>query len=139
MRSILPSGANEVISLFKGTSIVSVMAIPELFYQVQVIYGPRLARSADHPDRVPADHRRERHDRALWTAPTGVTGGTGNSTALVGTPDTIAAALLDYYDLGIRIFSARGYDIYDDVIDFGRYVIPLVRSEVAHREQRNAS
>lgn len=39
MRSILPNGANEVISLFKGTSIVSVMAIPELFYQVQVIYG----------------------------------------------------------------------------------------------------
>nr|WP_202894067.1 amino acid ABC transporter permease [Kribbella italica] len=39
MRAILPNGANEVISLFKGTSIVSVMAIPELFYQVQVIYG----------------------------------------------------------------------------------------------------
>ncbi|GAB3305672.1 ABC transporter permease subunit [Epidermidibacterium keratini] len=39
MRSILPNAANEVISLFKGTSIVSVMAIPELFYQAQVIYG----------------------------------------------------------------------------------------------------
>jgi alkanesulfonate monooxygenase len=81
----------------------------------------------------------DRHDRALWTAPTGLTGGGGNSTALVGTPETVAAALLDYYDLGIRIFSARGYDIYDDAIDFGRHVIPLVRSEVAHREQRKAS
>ncbi|CAM5696837.1 Putative amino acid ABC transporter, permease protein OS=Streptomyces antimycoticus OX=68175 GN=SANT12839_026010 PE=3 SV=1 [Streptomyces antimycoticus] len=39
MRMILPNAANEVISLFKGTSIVSVMAIGELFYQVQVIYG----------------------------------------------------------------------------------------------------
>ena len=39
MRSILPNAANEVISLFKGTSIVSTMAIAELFYQVQVIYG----------------------------------------------------------------------------------------------------
>ncbi|KAA2266579.1 amino acid ABC transporter permease [Solihabitans fulvus] len=39
MRSILPNAANEVISLFKGTSVVSVMAIGELFYQVQVIYG----------------------------------------------------------------------------------------------------
>jgi alkanesulfonate monooxygenase len=76
----------------------------------------------------------ERHDRALWTAPTGLTGGGGNSTALVGTPETVAAALLDYYDLGVRIFSARGYDIYDDAIDFGRYVIPLVREEVARRE-----
>ncbi|MEU5693928.1 amino acid ABC transporter permease [Actinosynnema sp. NPDC020468] len=39
MRSILPNAANEVIGLFKGTSVVSVVAIGELFYQVQVIYG----------------------------------------------------------------------------------------------------
>ncbi|MEU3208594.1 amino acid ABC transporter permease [Streptomyces cyaneofuscatus] len=39
MRSILPNAANEIISLFKGTSIVSVMAIGELFHQVQVVYG----------------------------------------------------------------------------------------------------
>ena len=39
MRGILPNAANEVISLFKGTSIVSVMAIAELFYQVQVVFG----------------------------------------------------------------------------------------------------
>lgn len=39
MRGILPNAVNEVISLFKGTSIVSVMAIAELFYQVQVIFG----------------------------------------------------------------------------------------------------
>ena len=53
---------------------------------------------------------------------------------MVGTPETVAAALLDYYDLGIGILSARGYDIYDDAIDFGRYVIPLVRDEVAKRD-----
>ena len=58
----------------------------------------------------------------------------GNSTALVGTPETVAAALLDYYDLGVRIFSARGYHLYDDAVDFGRHVIPLVREEVARRE-----
>ena len=63
-----------------------------------------------------------------------MTGGGGNSTALVGTPETVAAALLDYYDLGIHLLSARGYDIYDDAIDFGRYVIPLVRDEVAKRD-----
>lgn len=77
----------------------------------------------------------QRHDRALWTGPTGLTGGQGNSTALVGTPETVTAALLDYYDLGVRIFSARGYDILDDAIDFGRYVIPLVREEVAGRDR----
>lgn len=76
----------------------------------------------------------ERHDRALWTATSAATGGGGNSTALVGTPETVAAALLDYYDLGVRILSARGYNLYDDAVDFGRYVIPLVREEVARRE-----
>jgi alkanesulfonate monooxygenase len=81
----------------------------------------------------------DRHDRALWTAPTAVTGGGGNSTALVGTPETVAAALLDYYDLGINLLSARGYDIYDDAIDFGRYVIPLVRAEVARRDAAEAA
>ena len=79
------------------------------------------------------------HDRALWTAPAKATGAGGNSTALVGTPETVAAALLDYYDLGITLLSARGYDIYDDAIDFGRYVIPLVREEVARRDATAAA
>ena len=39
MRTIAPNAANQLIALFKNTSIVSVMAIMELFYTVQVIYG----------------------------------------------------------------------------------------------------
>ncbi|CAM5604969.1 Amino acid ABC transporter, permease protein OS=Streptomyces fumanus OX=67302 GN=GCM10018772_28110 PE=3 SV=1 [Streptomyces fumanus] len=39
MRAILPTAGNEIIGLLKGTSVVSVMAIGELFYQAQVIYG----------------------------------------------------------------------------------------------------
>ena len=39
MRSILPSAANQLIGLVKSTSIVYVLAIGELFYQVTVIYG----------------------------------------------------------------------------------------------------
>ncbi|GAA1967589.1 amino acid ABC transporter permease [Kitasatospora viridis] len=39
MRSILPNAANQVIALLKSTSVVYVMAIGELFYQVQVVYG----------------------------------------------------------------------------------------------------
>ena len=76
----------------------------------------------------------ERHDRALWTVTAAATGGAGNSTALVGTPETVAAALLDYYDLGVRILSARGYDLLADAAEFGREVIPLVRAEVARRD-----
>ena len=78
--------------------------------------------------------RGERFDRALWTPTAAATGGAGNSTALVGTPETVAEALLDYYDLGVRILSARGYDMIGDTIDFGRYVIPIVREEVAKRD-----
>ncbi|GAA1884638.1 LLM class flavin-dependent oxidoreductase [Streptomyces durmitorensis] len=76
----------------------------------------------------------EHHDRALWTPTAAETGGAGNSTALVGTPETVAQALLDYYDLGVEILSARGYDLLDDAIDFGRHVIPIVREEVAKRD-----
>jgi polar amino acid transport system permease protein len=39
MRAILPSAANELVNLLKSTSVVYVLAIGELFYQVQVIYG----------------------------------------------------------------------------------------------------
>ncbi|GAA4962980.1 amino acid ABC transporter permease [Kineococcus glutinatus] len=39
LRVILPTAGNEVIGLLKGTSVVYVMALPELFYQVQVIYN----------------------------------------------------------------------------------------------------
>lgn len=39
MRSIIPNATNEVIGLVKGTSVLFVIAIPELFYAVQVIYN----------------------------------------------------------------------------------------------------
>ncbi|MBS3182781.1 amino acid ABC transporter permease [Leucobacter manosquensis] len=38
-RAILPNAFNEVIGLLKGTSVVFVVALPELFYTVQVIYN----------------------------------------------------------------------------------------------------
>lgn len=81
----------------------------------------------------------DRFDRALWTRPAAASGGRGNSNALVGTPETVAAALLDYIDLGVDIISARGYDFVNDTIDFGRYVIPLVRDEVAKRDAAAAA
>ena len=77
----------------------------------------------------------EVHDRALWTPLAAATGAAGNSTALVGTPETVAQALLDYVDIGVTTLLIRGYDPYDDAIDYGRYLLPLVREEVARREQ----
>jgi alkanesulfonate monooxygenase len=83
--------------------------------------------------------RSDRFDRALWTAPSKASGGRGNSNALVGTPETVAAALLDYVDLGVDVLSARGYDFINDTVDFGRYVIPIVREEVAKRDAAKAA
>jgi alkanesulfonate monooxygenase len=60
----------------------------------------------------------EFHDRALWT------------------PETVAQALLDYTDIGVTTLLIRGYDPYDDAIDYGRYLLPLVRAEVARRDRK---
>jgi len=81
----------------------------------------------------------ERFDRALWTRTAAVTGGAGNSNALVGTPETVARAILDYIDLGVDIISMRGYDLLADAIDVGQQVIPIVREEVAKRDAAAAA
>jgi alkanesulfonate monooxygenase len=75
----------------------------------------------------------DRHDRALWTATAKASGAQGNSTALVGSPETVAQALLDYVDLGVTTLLIRGYDPVDDAVDYGRHLIPLVQQELAHR------
>ncbi|HEX4356074.1 MAG TPA: LLM class flavin-dependent oxidoreductase [Pseudonocardia sp.] len=77
--------------------------------------------------------RGERHDRALWTPTAAATNAAGSSTALVGSYETVAAALLDYVDIGCHLLSVRGYDPLNDAIDLGRYVLPLVRQELAAR------
>ncbi|MEV0568804.1 LLM class flavin-dependent oxidoreductase [Dactylosporangium sp. NPDC050588] len=77
--------------------------------------------------------RKDVHDRALWTPTATATGAAGASTALVGSYETVAAAILDYVDLGADLISIRGYDNLDDAIDYGKYIIPLVRQELAHR------
>jgi alkanesulfonate monooxygenase len=56
---------------------------------------------------------------------------------LVGTPETVAQALLDYIDIGVNTLLIRGYDPYDDAIDYGRDLLPLVRTEVERREARS--
>jgi alkanesulfonate monooxygenase SsuD/methylene tetrahydromethanopterin reductase-like flavin-dependent oxidoreductase (luciferase family) len=43
------------------------------------------------------------------------------------------AAILDYVDAGASVVSIRGYDTLQDAKDYGTYVLPLVRQEIAHR------
>jgi len=76
-----------------------------------------------------------RRDTRLWTGVAALTGAAGNSTGLVGTPEQVADALLDYYDIGVDHFLIRGFDPLGDSIEYGRDLIPLVRQKVAEREK----
>jgi alkanesulfonate monooxygenase len=90
----------------------------------------------------------EGYDRASWSGIVRATGGAGGaSTALVGSYETVAAAIVDQVDAGASIVSIRGFDILNDVVDYGNNLLPLVRQELAHRKatgqrsdlQRNGS
>ncbi|MCE4060610.1 LLM class flavin-dependent oxidoreductase [Pandoraea sputorum] len=78
-----------------------------------------------------------RLDKVLWTEIAKLIGGRSNSTALVGTPEQVADALLDYYDLGVTTFLIRGFDPLGDAIDYGRELIPRLRTLVAERDRQN--
>jgi alkanesulfonate monooxygenase len=83
--------------------------------------------------------RGELHDRALWTPLVTATNAAGSTTALVGSYETVAKALLDYVDIGCELLSIRGHhDPLADAVEYGRYVLPLVRQELAHRASRVA-
>jgi alkanesulfonate monooxygenase len=76
----------------------------------------------------------EVHDTCLWTSLAVATGAQGNSTALVGTPETVAKALLEYYKLGATSLLIRGYDPRPDAIQYGEELIPRVRELVANHD-----
>jgi alkanesulfonate monooxygenase len=78
------------------------------------------------------------HDVRLWTKVAAITGAAGNSTALVGTPEQVAEALLAYVDLGIGTLLIRGFHPLQDAIDYGRELLPLVHAEVARRDAQAA-
>lgn len=83
--------------------------------------------------------RGEIHDRALWFPTVTATNARGASTALVGSPKTIIDSILDYVDLGAELISIRGYDNFNDAVDYGRYVLPGVRQALREREDRSSA
>jgi alkanesulfonate monooxygenase len=81
----------------------------------------------------------ERLDKRLWTGAALLTGGRGNSTSLVGTPEQVAEALCDYYDLGITTFLIRGFDPLADNVEYGRDLLPLTKRLIAQRAGSQAA
>ena len=72
-------------------------------------------------------------DKRLWTEIAALTGASGNSTALVGTPEQVTESLLDYWDLGVTTFLIRGFDPVEDALQYGRELIPRVREATRTR------
>ena len=66
-------------------------------------------------------------DERLWMRIARLTGSGGNSTALVGTAEQVADALLKYIRLGLSTVLIRGFDPLGDAIDYGQELIPRLR------------
>jgi alkanesulfonate monooxygenase len=81
----------------------------------------------------------EVHDTCLWTPLAAATGASGNTTALVGTPEVVAKALLEYYKLGATSLLIRGYDPRPDAVQYGEELIPRIRELVAGYEAARKS
>jgi alkanesulfonate monooxygenase len=77
--------------------------------------------------------RGEVQDRALWYPTVTATNARGASTALVGSYETVKESLLDYVQLGADLISIRGYDNFNDAVEYGTHILPGVRSEIQKR------
>jgi alkanesulfonate monooxygenase len=97
-------------------------------YQPQNIASQRLLNAASE---------QEVYDSCLYMALATASGAPGNSTALVGTPETVAQAMAAYYDIGATTLLIRGYDPLNDAIEYGEELIPRLRALVAERDTGN--
>ena len=79
------------------------------------------------------------HDERLWMPIARVTGALGNTSCLVGTPEQVAAAILKYYMLGVNSFLIRGFDPFNDTVEFGRELIPRIKAGAIEIDQRRAA
>jgi alkanesulfonate monooxygenase len=80
----------------------------------------------------------EVHDKRLWTAIAKETGALGNSTALVGSYEQVAEALLEYVALGVSTLLIRGFTPLADARDYAT-LVRLVREQADRAELVQAS
>lgn len=109
-----------------------------------ILRGVQAAGAAPKPGRVPEAESARRlaslidggevQDERLWVPIAAAAQGSGNSTALVGTPEQVAEAIARYYDLGISGVLIRGFDPFNDSIEYGKELIPWIREKVAGRD-----
>jgi alkanesulfonate monooxygenase len=78
--------------------------------------------------------RGERLEKCFWNGVNEIRGAHSNSGTLVGDPDQLSDAIMDYWDAGVHKFILRGYDPIADAETIGRDIIPALRRKVAERE-----
>ena len=78
------------------------------------------------------------HDERLWMGIASVTGASGNTSCLVGTPQQVGDAILAYYRLGVDSFLIRGFDPVGDTTEFGRELIPYIKAGAARIDAERA-
>ncbi|MFT5510051.1 MAG: alkanesulfonate monooxygenase [Hyphomicrobiaceae bacterium] len=71
------------------------------------------------------------YDSCLWMGVAKATGALGNTSCLVGTPEQVANAIVEYYKIGVSSILIRGFDPFNDTIEFGNELIPRIRAGVA--------
>jgi alkanesulfonate monooxygenase len=92
--------------------------------------GPTHPRGQDQSGKRLVDiaARGDIQDERLWMPVAALSGGKGNTSCLVGTPEQVADAMLRYYRLGVHSFLMRGFDPLPDAIDYGRELIPRLKA-----------
>jgi alkanesulfonate monooxygenase len=79
------------------------------------------------------------HDERLWMPIARVTGALGNTSCLVGTAEQVAEAILKYYVLGVDSFLIRGFDPFNDTVEFGRELIPRIKAGAIEIDRERAA
>lgn len=72
-------------------------------------------------------------DERLWMGITKATLFQKAANSFVGTPDSVADALLRYFDLGVTSFLISDFDPLPDVETLGRQLIPMLRAKALAR------
>jgi alkanesulfonate monooxygenase len=114
----------------QGTQVQGIQ-VPDTPGPARRLFGFRESSSVGSERLQQQAAEREVYDDRLWYGVTRLTGPGGNSTALVGTPAQVADALMAYRRVGVDTVLIRGFDPLDDVVEWGRELVPLLRREAA--------
>ena len=107
--------------------------------RTQAGLGPRNPANEGSKRLLAAAAKGDRLDKRLWTGAALLTGASGNTTSLVGTPRQVAEALVEYYDIGVTTFLIRGFNPLEDNIEYGHSLLPLTRKLIAEKTAARAA